>query len=103
MEKVRVIAQTGGRIPGPAKVKLTKEQHARRVDVLGKASRSGVYEVPGGAVLTFKLGEEIEISDMSKAVRGQFEMTDPPVEVIESGKGQGDDGKGDGDSAGQAA
>jgi hypothetical protein len=81
MTKVRVVAPMGATIRGPAVIGLTPDQHSRRVAVLGKVNRKGVYTVPGGASISFKLGEEFEIEGVDRLNRALFEDLDALAEA----------------------
>lgn len=90
MKTVRVIQAGGASLAGPMKLRLTKEQHARRAHVLGPPEKKGVYTLDGGQSLTFKEGEELGVDSLSKVSRGLFEeVGSGPVTAPEPGTGKG--------------
>jgi len=76
MKKVRVIAPMGATVHGPAKLGLTKKQHARRSHVLSENRKGGGYILEGGQSAQFKFGEEFSIDEISKLNRQSFEDLD---------------------------
>lgn len=75
MQKVTVIAATGATLRGPLKLKLTKDQHARRIAVLGAEwPRGGVFTLDGGQEVQFKYGEEIGIDTPVRLNRALFDL-----------------------------
>jgi hypothetical protein len=96
MDKVTVIAQQGATVRGPARVKLSKDQHARRASVLGNPKRSGTYELDGSQVLQFKRGEVFHIDVPGRLNRALFDYDEPEVEEQDgSGNGSGNSDEGD--------
>ena len=121
MERVTVIAPTGAVVRGPAKVKISKAQHARRSQVLGDWARGGVFDLDGGQVLQFKHGEEFGIDVPGRLNRSLFSWEEEEAEAPDpdaandgapvsagaagagaSGPGAGDPGAGTGAQGGGA-
>ncbi|MDH2326001.1 hypothetical protein QCN27_03880 [Cereibacter sp. SYSU M97828] len=73
MIDVRVIAPMGATIRGPARLRLTPDQHSRRSAILGKAKRSGLYDLDGDGEITLKHGETLGIDDARRLNRSLFE------------------------------
>lgn len=95
MERVTVIAPTGAVVRGPAKVKISKAQHARREHVLGNWARGGVYALDGGQALQFKHGESFDIDVPGRLNRGLFSWEEEEVEESASDtSGDGAEGAG---------
>jgi hypothetical protein len=82
MIKVRVIKSEGAVLRGPCKVKLTNEQWARRVSVLGPVpKRLKAVDLDGGQSLMFKRGEVIEVAEFKGRLNtALFEEVDPKPE-----------------------
>lgn len=90
MKTVRVIQAGGASLAGPMKLKLSKDQHARRAHILGPHNKKGVYVLDGGQNVTFKEGEELGVESLSKVSRGAFEeVGNGPVTAPEPGTGKG--------------
>lgn len=66
MRQVEVIAEGGLALRGPARVKLTPAQLARRPVLAGRASAAGVVELDGGDVLRLKRGERFGVAAIDK-------------------------------------
>lgn len=103
MKTVRVIQAGGATLAGPMKLRLSKDQHARRAHVLGPRRKNGVCELDGGQTLTFKEGEKLGVDGLSKVSKAAFEEVGKgPVTAPEPGTGKGavapepDDGPEDG-------
>lgn len=82
MIEVRVIKAEGAVLRGPCKVKLTKEQWARRVSVLGPVpKRLKAVDLDGGQSLMFKRGEVIEVAEFKGRLNtALFEAVNPEPE-----------------------
>jgi hypothetical protein len=95
MKRVTVIAAAGATVRGPARLRLTRDQHALRVLVLGgKFPRGGVVELDGDQALTFKRGESFDLEQPSGRLNRalfEFEEDQPVVDAdpAPSGAGQG--------------
>lgn len=78
MKKVTAIPVEGAWVRGPCKVKLTKEQHARRVFELGRDyPRGGIFELTGGQAINFKRGEKFSINTPDRLNKALFEVDEP--------------------------
>lgn len=106
MTKVTVIAPQGARIVGPAVISITKDQHARRIGVLGgTAAKGGKYKLDGGQSVTFKHGETLKVEKPGgRLSKSLFDFRDPvedetgdepsdgeQAELPAEGDGSGDD------------
>lgn len=102
MVPVRVIAAGGATLRGPVSVKLTREQWAKRVHVLGAVpKRMKAVEIGGGQALSFKYGEEFEVEAFDGRLNAALfeDLSEPPAESAEDGAGAAEAGEGGGPAA----
>ena len=86
MVRVRVIDVRGATVRGPASVKLSRDQWARREALLGPVpKRLAALDLDGGQALNFKYGEEFEIGDfdgrLNKAMFEELDAAEAKVEA----------------------
>lgn len=97
MKQVTVIDARGATVRGPAKVKLTKDQHQRRAHVLGEPTRGMTFTLDGGQELAFKRGEKFGIDTPAKLSKLLFDWKgkDPSGAHLAEGDDTGPGGSGD--------
>ena len=82
MIEVTVIAPGGAKIASPARLRLSKAQHAARAAKLGPRARNGVCDLLCGDV-QFKEGETFGIAPEGKLSRALFHWDEPDAEQAE--------------------
>jgi hypothetical protein len=92
MIEVTAIPVEGAWVRGPCKVRITKEQHARRISVLGpKYPRGGVFKLDGGQAINFKRGETFQMDAPKRLNKAIFAFDDPDEPDPKAGGASGDD------------
>lgn len=94
MKTVTVIAAMGATVRGPARLRLSKEQAARRLHLLMPA-KGGTFEVDGGREVQFKAGESFGIDTPEKLSRAVFHWPESAGRKKKAGLENETEGDGD--------
>lgn len=86
MVRVRVIDARGATLRGPASVKLSRDQWARRQALLGPVpKRLSAIDLDGDQALNFKYGEEFEVGEFQGRLnKASFEDLDAAEQAADA-------------------